>query len=444
MAIHMDLFHHVRTCTLDDLKTALSPTDFWYRYALPLAHSVEAVKYAICALGGAHRAFKIQDSEKHPAMDGLQLVSVQQYNQAIRHVNSLMNTATEEDIEVILTCCVIFISIENLHGRYAESLRHLKAGTSLLISLMSKGNELYNFQELESGSSDGVLRVKAKLPHDMAQTFCRLGNDVWGYIRQMIAPDLNFYAIIDDEISSRTGPFESVDAAEEAFHNVVKLFEADRTVSARMMMALAQHHHNESRGHMYFMPSHVPDGQHLMPPERLEAIYNNWSQRFDLFRLQLDESSATSQVILRTRSLAVDQALWTGWLKCKVWADYQQEDYEEILRRAESLVALDAFWSSAVFAFDGSLILSLAVPCVSSMDSDIQWRTIRLLRSFRRKEGIWDSQELADILEAMMIATSQGMVTTDMLPWDVPQLARLMDSFKLAGVHIPEGPLLLT
>ncbi|KAM0560025.1 hypothetical protein ACHAPJ_003983 [Fusarium lateritium] len=440
----MDFFHHVRTCTLEDLKTALSPTDFWYRYALPLGHSVEAVKYAICALGGAHRAFKIQDCERHPAMDQLQLVSVQQYNQAIRNVNSLMNTATEEDIEVILVCCVIFISIENLHGRYAESLRHLKAGTSLLISLMGKESELGTFQRPGNRDSDGGLAVNTKLPHDMAQTFCRLGNDVWGYIRQMIAPDLSFYATLDDEVSPITSPYASVDAAEEAFHNVVKLFEANRTVSAQAMMAFAQHHQNEDRGIMYFMPSHVPDGQHLIPPERLEAIYHHWSHRFDLFRLQLDENSATKHDVLRTRSLAVDQALWTGWLKCKVWADYQQEDYEEILRRAESLVALDAFQSSAVFAFDGSLILSLAVPCVSSMDSDTQWRTIRLLRSFRRKEGIWDSQELADILEAMMIATSQGIVTTDMLSWDVPQLARLMDSFKLAGVNIPEGPLLLT
>lgn len=425
-----------------DLETALSPTDFWYRYALPLAHTIGAVKYAICALGAAHREFKFQRLREHPALHSIRRTAVRLYNKAIQCVQCVMDMTADQDIETILTCCVIFISIESLHGRYADSLRHLRAGTALLISRIDGQDELGYFGIADGAEPKATVNETSQFLEHIAQTLCRLGNDTWGYVRERFAPDLNFRTS-PTGLSFPDTTFASVSEAEEAFHNVAKLFEADRTVSLREIVAQVPDHSSEGRREIPFMPSQIPDPYHLIPFEELKRIFNVWSQCFDIFKLQLDEATTSSQDILRTRALAVDQALWSGWLKCEVWADYRQEDYEEILRRAESLVGSDAFQSDPVFAFDGSLILCLAIPCVSSMDYDTQWRTVRLLRSFWRREGIWDSQELADILEAMMIATSQGKVTKDMLPWDVPHLARLMDSLKLHEVNIPESPLSL-
>ncbi|SPO06543.1 uncharacterized protein DNG_09233 [Cephalotrichum gorgonifer] len=429
---------------MEDLETGLSPTDFWYNYALPLGHTAEAVKYAICALGAAHRAFKFQDMKEHPSLHELRNLSVQQYNQAIHCVKAIMEKATtEQHMEIILSCCVIFISIENLHGRYAESLRHLKAGTSLLISLMSKTDPTEDLREFEGIHPDDRATNTPKFLNHASQALCRLGNDAWGYARDMIAPDLNFDATTNNDLLFPRSGFTSVGDAEQSFHNVAKLFEADRMFSALSTSAQTQSHSDESQIEVSFMTSRVPAQYQQLPLEELKPIFNHWSERFDLFRLQLDKSKATSQEVLRTRALAVDQALWTGFLKCDIWTDYQQDDYEEILRRAESLVKLDAFQTNPVFAFDGSLIMSLAIPSVRSMDCDLQWRAIRLLRSFWRREGMWDSQELADILEAMMIAKSRGMVTEDMLPWDIPHLARLLNSLQLCDVKIPQGPLLL-
>lgn len=56
---------------------------------------------------------------------------------------------------------------------------------------------------------------------------------------------------------------------------------------------------------------------------------------------------------------------------------------------------------------------------------------------------MWDSHEVADVLEATVIATSRGMATRKTLPWDVPNLAKLMASLNLDEVHISDGPLLL-
>jgi hypothetical protein len=143
---------------------------------------------------------------------------------------------------------------------------------------------------------------------------------------------------------------------------------------------------------------------------------------------------ATPRDLLRTKTSAVDQALWTGWLNCTEWRDYKEEDLRSIIDRAEALVQHSAFQRTAIFAFDGSLILCIAMACVCSADQGTQRRCILLLRSFYRREGIWDSQELADILEAMMVATASGIVTRGVLPWDVPHLAQMMDSLGLADI----------
>lgn len=292
-----------------------------------------------------------------------------------------------------------------------------------------------------SRNDHSTIKASWKAIDDFTQTLCRLGDDVWGYIREMVAPDLNLYFGTEDGSKRVIEGFESVGEAEQALHDITKLFEADTSVIQRKIMAYAQYGYSETQRR--FVPTKAPTANNDISFEALSARFDKWSTAFDLFQEQLDDSRTTQQDLLRTKALAVDQALWRGWLRCNEWRDYRQEDLDQIIERAESLVRLDAFKSSPVFAFDGSLILCIAMACVTSTDTDTQWRSIRLLRSFRRREGIWDSKELADILEAMMIATSKGMVTKDILPWDVPHLARMMDSLGLADVHIPGGPLSL-
>ena len=453
----MELFHHARTSTLDDLNTAPSPTDFWYNYALPLSHSFEAVRHAVCALGGAHRVFKLRRSvESKLALDQLERASIQQYNRAIASIKSVMASATERDMEVILTCCVIFIGLENLHGHYAESLRHMKAGTSLLVSLLSQCIRQQHTDLLTAGdtisdgngrmvSSSSLLgrRPNLEFLDDFAQTLSRLANDVWMYIREMIAPDLNVYDATDDVGSYfPKQSFDSVGEAEKYLHAVIRLLEVDGAIIDHKLIVWSRQAH---RGRPVFESSDMllTPWSSIMSPGAAENMFWSWSERFDHFQSQFDESTATRQDVLRKRALAVDQALWSGWLRCTDWRIYRPEDFEEIVRRAELLVELDAFKSSPVFAFDGSLILCLALPCVESEDSALQWRTIRLLRSFWRREGIWDSHEVADILEATVIATSKGVVAKNALPWDVPNLARLMASLNLDEVYIPNGPQLI-
>lgn len=149
--------------------------------------------------------------------------------------------------------------------------------------------------------------------------------------------------------------------AEKGLHAVTKLFEADRTVIDKKMRVWSRQTHRGRPPQMIYESSHaalLASHYPLMSLDAVKNLFNSWSKRFDLFRAQFDESKATTQAIIRTRALAVDQALWTGWLRVTNWRVYRQEDFKEIVQRAESLVELDAFKSSPVFAFDGALYLT--------------------------------------------------------------------------------------
>jgi hypothetical protein len=363
--------------------------------------------------------------DKRAVTQAIRKATLEQYNAAIGCIRTLSNTSDKGKALVVLTCCAVFITLENMLGRYSEALRHIKAGSSLLALLLR--------EQSNSGAPDEFL-------DDFSAALCRLSDDVWGYIREMLAPDLNIYTARYGSQPQRTH-FVSVDEAEQSLHDITKSVEADTSVIQRKVHAYAQYGYSQS--HRRFMPAQECPCPGTTSFASLKTRFQNWSEVFSLFRAGLDPLHTPQKDLLRIQTLAVDQALWTGWFNCSEWRDYREDDLIRIVQEAELLVQQEGFIRSPVFAFDGSLILDIAMACVCSASSGTQQRCIALLRSFHRREGIWDSQEIADILEAVTIATEGGIVTKDVLPWDVPHLARMMDALSLANVHIPLAPLLL-
>ncbi|KAK7408023.1 hypothetical protein QQX98_009796 [Neonectria punicea] len=440
----MDLFHHVRTCTIQDLGTALTPTEFWYMHALPLGHAVEPVKYAICALGGAHKHFKSQllgTSAGSVSLQGLEQIAIQQYNQAIHHIKSFTRTPSKKNMEVILTCCVIFICIENLLGRYSESLRHLQAGCALLLSLrqLSAQEAMERLETLQQEET----REKSVFFNEIAAMLSRLSQDLAMYMGTDVIPELYFYTTPTTEFQSLTTPFDSATAAAKL------LFTIETEFSARLY--LTEQHLAKTMG-----PNNAsPDGTYWILKlgclendtyqlDAMESVYNNWSTRFDLLKSQADDREMPKEERYRILMLAIGQSVWSALLKLTSFEeDMEVEACEEILQRAEDLVQSEVFGSIPVFSFDANLIPAISLVCTSCRNLEIQRRGVGLLRSIRRREGIWDSQEIADILESMVIARERDLLSWDVMPWKLPQLARLVSSLPMPQFRISKGALSL-
>ncbi|RKL42817.1 hypothetical protein BFJ70_g4514 [Fusarium oxysporum] len=103
------------------------------------------------------------------------------------------------------------------------------------------------------------------------------------------------------------------------------------------------------------------------------------------------------------------QSTWSALVKLETAEDeFSRQDREEILQCADILIRKEQA-RTPIFAFNGYIILTPFVVAGSCRDYDIQSRSISMLRSLRRREGTWDSQEVADFYEIMLAATADDI-----------------------------------
>ena len=69
------------------------------------------------------------------------------------------------------------------------------------------------------------------------------------------------------------------------------------------------------------------------------------------------------------------------------------------------------------FAIDGDVIPVLALICALCKDRETRIRAVHALRSLRRREGVWDSRQVADGCEVMIM----GRSATTALPYHLPK-----------------------
>lgn len=174
---------------------------------------VKPVKYALCALGGAHRRFITGHKDGPTSSSALdfELISIQQYNQTILHLKPLMSDSSRANLQTTLIFCVIFICIENMHGRYTDSIRHLRAGGQLLNSLREHG--LLTCSPSSGSSLDGTSEPECCLLHLTTDMLYQLGQNVAIYTGNDILYELGLCPRQADMGDPRL-PFPSFEVAD--------------------------------------------------------------------------------------------------------------------------------------------------------------------------------------------------------------------------------------
>lgn len=135
-----------------------------------------------------------------------------------------------------------------------------------------------------------------------------------------------------------------------------------------------------------------------------------WDRRFELLQRKQIESDnpPTEEQLRQSAVLSLNQSFWSSVLKLQTTGlRLHEEDCEVILSRTQAFMDSEAAVSKRshpVFAFDGDVIPSLYIVCCFCQDVNILRRAVSTLRLLRRREGIWDSDEVAGICSAMLSA----------------------------------------
>ncbi|CAJ0547099.1 Ff.00g017260.m01.CDS01 [Fusarium sp. VM40] len=426
-SIELDLCHHFRTCTIPELASSLNAMSFWHTYALPLSHNSMPIKAAIGALGGAHKAFKLQtqtDPFTQSLAQSYEIASVQQYSNAIKVMHEYMNSP-DKNFQVILTCCLIFICTENLYGRYTNVTRHLESAFSLL-NTCERWNDVGTQYRGEVGhrrKGDDL----SKFMDNIGPSLCGLTSDLFFYMGDNHSPklvsELQQWLERQDPITLQEpgAPFFSAQAAASCLSHVGTTFGIEMNTDCQMCL---------NQGY--------PCGKTGLVCRRFdnglesESFYRYWSARYNAFKQNFDPLKASEPEMFRFKVLELEEITWHATFKlASIDEDLEPSDCIEILKRAKSIINFSQRETGHIFTFQANLVPPIAYVIISCQDETIQWEGVRLLRRLGRREGVWDSRKMADIYASMITAKTRKLVSWEQIPDDVPRLTQLLGSVRL-------------
>ncbi|KAF4958273.1 hypothetical protein FGADI_2439 [Fusarium gaditjirri] len=413
------LYYHTREWVIPDLEMIDGSREFWHDIILPLSYSNTAVKHTLCALGASHQRFLASYpgnlSNLGHSIDYDYQANLK-YSEAIALIRPVMAENSASNIRTALLCCTIFICIENLHGRYADSVRHLRAGYQLLESLRVAQSP----EASPSGTSCPPQDWNAGVFKTLTAMFSSLGKSVGAF-----TGDTSFSNITqctpEIDMGNPKTPFLTITEAEDSLSALNAFFDeclfgndplpdADQKVGCKSLAQSA----TESFIHAL---------------DLIKPLFLSWNSKMQLFVMSVQITPFGTLEKRRLAVLSLYQTTWSAFLNADPHnTGFSKSDYEIILGKIEQVVALENSQARPLFAFDGHLVRELSTICASCTDGEIRNRSLMILRSMNRREGVWDSWEVANIYEKVFTGLEDGTLSFDDLPWGLTQLLKQLSN----------------
>ncbi|KAI8715827.1 Zn(2)-C6 fungal-type domain-containing protein [Fusarium sp. LHS14.1] len=373
-------FHHFLHWTAKQLLSSPDSSNFWLRYALPLAHHCEAVRYSMVAVGASHRLF-IARSAAHLKPFELECIAIHQYNKAISVVMPSMSADSVYNRHCILICCLLFVSVEGLMGRYDDLLRHLRSGNQLLTFI--------------NNSTPDEYAVNEKL----VEMFSRLSTESSNFCQKNVASGVSrWYQANANPNTTPAHPFRDLD---EASYELQRL-SVRRTDNAWYSRVECED----------------DDTDDVESEKRLAMIHENfaaWNSRFEAMPC-VSQTSLLAESGSQLRNLRLAQQFWKLTSAVLVPDEpisgpisdptFFYDFMAAATSAAEPLIAMN----QPTFSLDGDLISGLnfvAALAIHPSVADVKIQALDLLRRLDRREGVWDSRDVVRLYE-LMAAADEG------------------------------------
>ncbi|KAL0935978.1 C6 zinc finger domain protein [Colletotrichum truncatum] len=433
------MFYHVRRYTITGFKNISVLEKLWKNYIVPLGYYTDSVKHALIALGCSHRTFLGYYVDDYLLTDpqALKTFASQQYTKAIHYTARDMQELSPITVRTSLVCCLVFVCFEIVQGHYDKAMQHLRSGSNILMSLSQAAANV----ETTPTSSYQKCMVETVQKYydqlcDIADMFNCIGCDTAFLLEDGgVIPDLSFFhRSPGDEDTSK--PYSSATEARYDLYRVDQAFGAAVGYSFRGNMPTSWN---------TFL--NMPTDSDAINDDAWSAAWTSgryffdlWNARFNAYHLQLKSSSSVSKSELwEARLLAFIQKDWTVMIKCCEAPSPQPPHrglIEELLEEAEALVnSEEGRLENPVFTLVADMIPRMVFITAVTTELDLQQRAITLLHSMRRKEGMWDSREIASVMQSILTARQCGIWDAEYEKVSLPRLARILLSLKLYDDH---------
>ncbi|KAF9873749.1 C6 zinc finger domain protein [Colletotrichum karsti] len=410
----------------------------WSNYIVPLGYYSESVKHALIALGCSHRAFLDDWPDEHGlgTQQMYKEMATRQYAKAIYCTSQDMNDLSPTTIRTSLVSCLVFICLEIIQGRYDKAMQHLRSGSRIMRSLAEAATSTHTSAVLSPTQrcmAETVSNYYDQLC-DVSDMFMAIGCDTAYLLEQgEVIPDLSFFFRGGHNSSKDSSePFTSADEARYALHLVDEGFGKFLGYSFRGSLPMPWTDFLNVPEDMSPIEEEGWPGEWVVARHRFDV----WSARLAAYTKNLKSDPSTPQSELwEVRLLSFMQMDWSLIIKCLEAPTTQhshRQAFQDLLEDAESLVyAEDAELKHPVFTLAADVIPRMVFIAGYSGELDLQQRAIALLYAMRRKEGMWDSREIASVLEAILAARECSTWDKEYEKVSLPRLAKMLESLKL-------------
>ncbi|KAL0781926.1 hypothetical protein CaCOL14_003261 [Colletotrichum acutatum] len=425
------MFHHVRRVTIPGFQNLALMTKLWNNYIIPLGYYSDSVKHALIGLGLSHRAFLDGYSHASKATEDQDFASLAMsyYGKALKSTLVDWENLSTMSIRISLVSCLVFVCFEIIEGRYDKAIQHLRGGCRILGSIREAVESLeMNGAEALSPSQLRLAETASKYfdqLSNIAVMFSGVGIDTAYLLETEIIPDLDFFLRPPPvPEASEHDPFQTLDEARLEIHRVEKALGSIIGFNFRQAPPRSWASVLDLPGDM------LPFG---------DEIFDAWMRA----RHRLDTWS--SRVNLSIKIWQSDPSFPPEALKEAQILTFIQNDWKMIIKQCETSTIetiAPAIWRSMLdraaafgpsgegnpqqlphFAVAADTIPPLVVVATFSRDPEVQSRAISLLYSMKRREGMWDSREIASILESINAVRESDLWDKEYETASLPTLA---------------------
>lgn len=351
---------------------------------MPMMRHDKSIRHAIIALSSMHESFVDQGAT---ASTDLAHFGSAHYSKAMREVARLTD-ADEHATDFALVSCMLFVVIETIQGDCHTALSHINSGVRIMTE-----------DRLKASPRRGLFIDRAKLLrffHNMDAQILEFG-------------DVNFRQTTVDLSTFELDLPKSFTSYDDALASLEHLLRAIFRFADRYDQ-LVRDPHTADDAMDYAQKSHA----------QLHVMTDRWVEALSALPTPSNDDDATAlKVLLIYRGVVA--AFLQRIVECDDNSyDSMLPELWKVLILAEEVVQQTAKESTSPrFSLSIGVVPVLYLLATAPSDKALRTRALGLLRSCKRREGLWDSDLAARIAERMQQvkeAYGNSMVDMNFLP----------------------------